>query len=125
MLARANSFQLTKGRNEERRLTQRREGARAQRGKPQPNTRFEQEATEETERWTMSSDALFSLFSPVQNILFQNQHFTAWRGAQAQTKTMPEGKGACRGAEVAEKDCMADLLPCFFSVVQYPEFIHL
>jgi hypothetical protein len=33
--------------------------AKTQRGQPQPNTRFEQEATEETERWTMSSDALF------------------------------------------------------------------
>ena len=94
--------------------------AKTQRGQPQPNTRFEQEATEETERWTMSSDALFSLFSPVQNILFQNQHFTAWRGAQAQTKTMPEGKGACRGAEVAEKDCMAHLLSCFFSALSAP-----
>jgi hypothetical protein len=46
----------------------------------------------------MSSDALFSLFSPVQNILFQNQHSTAWHGAQAQSKTVPEGTGARRGA---------------------------
>jgi hypothetical protein len=44
------------------------------RGKPQPNTRFEQEATEETERWTMSSDALFSLFSPVQNMARQRNN---------------------------------------------------
>jgi hypothetical protein len=65
----------------------------------------------------MGTDALFSLFSPVQNILFQNQPSTAWHGAQAQTKTMPEGKGARRGAEVAEKDCMAHLLSCFFSAL--------
>jgi hypothetical protein len=50
----------------------------------------------------MSSDALFSLFSPVQNILFQEQHCTAWHCAQAQTKTLPKGKCARRGAEVAE-----------------------
>jgi hypothetical protein len=49
-----------------------------QRGTPQPNTRFENEATEETESWTMSSDALFSLLSPVQNILLPKQHSTAW-----------------------------------------------
>jgi len=68
----------------------------------------------------MGTDALFSLFSPVQNILFQNQPSTAWHGAQAQTKTMPEGKGARRGAEVAEKDCMADLLSCYFSALSAP-----
>jgi hypothetical protein len=38
---------------------------------------FEQKATEETERWTMSSDALFSLFSPVQTVLFPKQHSPA------------------------------------------------
>jgi hypothetical protein len=54
--------------------------AKTQRGQPQPNTRFEQEATEETERWTMSSDALFSLFSPVPSILFQRSNSTAWHG---------------------------------------------
>jgi hypothetical protein len=47
---------------------------------PQPNIHFEQEeATEETEGWTISSDSLFSLFSPVQKILFQKQNSTAWR----------------------------------------------
>ena len=65
----------------------------------------------------MSSDALFSPFSPVQSILFQNQPSTAWHGPQAQTKTLPEGKGARRGAEVAETDCMADPLSCFFSAL--------
>ena len=68
----------------------------------------------------MGTDALFSLFSPVQNILFQNQPSTAWHGAQAQTKTMPEGKGARRGAKGAEMDCVADLLSCFFSALSAP-----
>jgi hypothetical protein len=82
--------------------------AKTQRGQPQPNTRFEQEATEETERWTMSSDALFSLFSPVQSILFQRSNSTAWHGTP---QPKPCRKGPVRaGAEGAEKESLADLL---------------
>ena len=82
--------------------------AKTQRGQPQPNTRFEQEATEETERWTMSSAALFSLLSPVQNILFQRSNSTAWHGTP---QPKPCRKGQVRAeAQGAEKESLADLL---------------
>ena len=82
--------------------------AKTQRGQPQPNTRFEQEATEETERWTMSSDALFSLFSPVPSILFQRSNSTAWHGTP---QPKPCRKGQVRAeAQGAEKESLADLL---------------
>ena len=61
----------------------------------------------------MASGALFSLFSPVQNISFQNQHSMTWH-------CVPQPR-PCRKeqvcAEVAEKDCMADLLSCVFSAL--------
>jgi hypothetical protein len=82
--------------------------AKTQRGQPQPNTRFEQEATEETERWTMSSDALFSLLSPVQSILFQRSNSTTWHGTP---QPKPCRKGQVRAeAQGAEKESLADLL---------------
>jgi hypothetical protein len=44
-------------------------------------------------------------------------NLTVWHCVQALTKSLPEGTGARRGAEGAEKDCMADLLSCFFSAL--------
>ena len=56
----------------------------------------------------MSSDALFSLFSPVQSILFQRSNSTAWHGTP---QPKPCRKGPVRaGAEGAEKESLADLL---------------
>jgi hypothetical protein len=99
--------------------------AEAQRGQPQLNTRLEQ-ATEETERRTMASDALFSLFSPVQKHLVPKAKFHG-PAPRAAIKTLPEGTCARRGAEVAEEDCITDFLSYFSlrSGAQYPDFTHL
>jgi hypothetical protein len=56
----------------------------------------------------MSSDALFSPFSPVQSILFQRSYSTAWHGAP---QPKPCRKGQVRTeAQGAEKESLADLL---------------
>jgi hypothetical protein len=56
----------------------------------------------------MSSDALFSLFSPVQSILFQRSNSTAWHGTP---QPKPCRKGPVRAeAQGAEKESLADLL---------------
>jgi hypothetical protein len=56
----------------------------------------------------MSSDALFSLLSPVQSILFQRSNSTAWHGTP---QPKPCRKGQVRAeAQGAEKESLADLL---------------
>ena len=56
----------------------------------------------------MSSDALFSLLSPVQSILFQRSNSTAWHGTP---QPKPCRKGPVRAeAQGAEKESLADLL---------------
>jgi hypothetical protein len=56
----------------------------------------------------MSSAALFSLLSPVQNILFQRSNSTAWHGTP---QPKPCRKGQVRAeAQGAEKESLADLL---------------
>jgi hypothetical protein len=41
---------------------------------PQPKTPFEQEAAKATKEWTIKSNSLFPLFSPVQKNLRKKQY---------------------------------------------------